>query len=239
LRGAFTGWRGRGRGNGKEKLLCIEFGNLGLFKRVSYVGVCRKWSDSNTTCDRTFPPNLDITQVILQDIRLNSNISLPANTTSDTNESFPSLSKAASALIITSLIWCFLIFGLIQIMPTEFYVQILPLLAFVSLSISAWVIYNYIFYNQVRVYNSGLAVSSAGNTAVVGGPGFWVFLVYLICTLVITPVTSFWLLMIILFLIICFLIFVWLCFLCCMALLAFAGTGETETERRRRLGLEP
>jgi hypothetical protein len=190
---------------------------------VSYVGVCRKWSDSNTTCDRAFPPNLDVSMVILKDLRLTSNVSLLADTASGTHESFPTLSKAAVALIITSLIWSLLVFGLVQVMPTEFYVQILPLLVNLSLSISAWVIYNYVFYEQFN--------SPANPPVVTGGAGFWVFLVYLLCTLLITPVTTFWVLVTCLSLIIGFLILVWICIICFMAMVAcMLGGGEEEGE---------
>jgi hypothetical protein len=190
---------------------------------VSYTGVCKKWSDSNTTCNRTFPPNLDVLTVVLQDLNLTTNVSLLADTTSGAHGSFSSLSQAASALIITSLIWSFLIFGLVQVIPTKFQVQILPLLVLLSLSISAWVIYNYIFYTQLH--------SSVETPAVIGGAGFWVFLVYVVCTLLITPVTTFWVLIACLFLIICFVILVWICFICFMAMLACVmGGGETEQE---------
>jgi hypothetical protein len=219
----------QGRRNGGEKLLYIQFGNLGLLERVSYTGVCKKWSDSNTTCNRTFPPNLDVLTVVLQDLNLPINATLLADTTYGARGSFSSLSQAASALIITSILWTVLIFGLVQALPTKFQVQILPLVVFLTMSISAWVIYNSIFYTQLH--------SSAQTPAVVGGAGFWVFLVYVVCTLLITPVTSFWVLIACLFLIVCFFIFLWLCFICFMIMLAcFLGGGETEQERREREG---
>jgi hypothetical protein len=180
--------------------------------------------------------------VILQDLRLTINASLLTNAASGIQESFPALSKAASALIITSLIWTTLIFGLIQVMPTKFIVQIIPLLVLLSLSIFAWVIYNYIFYKQFAIYQSELANSSAGNPAVVGGAGFWVFLVYVLCTILITPVTSFWFLVTCLFLVICFIILMWICFMCMLAMVACilggggGGGTETEMERIQRLG---
>jgi len=100
--------------------------------------------------------------VILQDLRLTPNASLLTDAASGIQRSLPALSKAASAPIITSIIWSTLIFGLIQVMPTKFIVQILPLVVLLCLSISAWVIYNYISYKQFAIYHSELAGSSAG-----------------------------------------------------------------------------
>jgi len=119
-------------------------------------------------------------------------------------------------------------------MPTKFIVQILPLVVLLCLSISAWVIYNYIFYKQFAIYHSELAGSSAGISAVIGGAGFWVFLVYVLGTIPITPITSFWFLATCLFLVICFIVMMWIYFMCMLAMVACilgGGREETETEK--------
>jgi hypothetical protein len=134
--------------------------------------------------------------------------------------------------MVTSLIWAVVVLALVQVMPTNLLVHIIPILILLVLSFSSWGIYQYVFYKQVAVYNPGLAVSSAGSSPLTVGAGFWVFSVYIICTLLVTPVTAFWTLVACMILLICALIFLYLCwtaFKIMMICLAAAGSGQQST----------
>lgn len=117
-------------------------------------------------------------------------------------------------------------------MPTKLSAHIIPLLVLLTLSFSAWGVYNYVFFKQVVLYKSELEASSATTPAVVVGPGFWVFSAYVVCTLLMTPVTAFWTLVAALVIITCVIIFLWICwicFKCALVCLAAMGT-RTQTQ---------
>jgi hypothetical protein len=137
--------------------------------------------------------------------------------------------KAASALIITSLIWSVLILVLIQALPTHFVYQIIPLMLMLALSLSAWAVYNEIFFTQAAYYSVDLKVLLRENNAIVLGAGFWVFIVYAFCTLFITPITAFWSVVCFLTLVTLVLVFIWLTWICIMASIRAAGHTTTTT----------
>jgi hypothetical protein len=210
-----------------EESFSFEIQKFWLIQMLLYKGVCRKWSDTNTTCDRTFPPNFDIPQVILQDLNYTSNGSLTAAIESVTNNSFSTWSKAASALIVTSLIWTVLVFVLVQFSPTGFHIQHIPLVILITLSLSSWSLYTNIFVKSLELFSSLAVDPTAG---VLPGTGYWLFIAYVLCTLMVTPITAFWTLIVVLFLLYCLFIALWvsfavlgIVFACC------AGGGDTTT----------
>jgi hypothetical protein len=191
-----------------------------------HLGVCRKWSDTNTTCNRTFPPDFDIPQVILQDLNNTSNGSLTAAIESVTNNSFSTWSKAASALIVTSLIWTVLVFGLVQFSPTGFHIQLVPLVILITLSLSSWSLYTNIFVKSLDLFSSLAVDPTAG---ILPGTGYWLFIAYVFCTLMVTPITAFWTLIVVLFLLYCLYIALWVSFAVFAIVLACCGGGGDTT----------
>lgn len=209
--------------------ICTRSSGIFAYSNM-YLGVCRKWSDSNTTCNRTFPPSLDIPLAILQDLRNTSNTStLTADLISGHRKAYSVPAKAASALIITSLIWSVLILALIQALPTHFVYQIIPLMLMLALSLSAWAVYNEIFFTQAAYYSVDLKVLLRENNAIVLGAGFWVFIAYAFCTLFITPITAFWSVVCFLTLVTITLVLIWLTWICIMASIRAAGHTTTTT----------
>jgi hypothetical protein len=212
-----------------EETNLIEEAQKTFAYSILNLGVCKKWSDSNTTCNRTFPPSLDIPLAILQDLKNSTNTShLATGLVSGHRKDYSAPAKAASALMVTAVIWIVIIISLVQIVPTNFIVQIIPLLIMLALALSAWAVYNEIFFTQAAYYSVDLKVSLQEN-AIVLGPGFWVFIAYAICTLFITPITAFWSVVCFLTVGAIFLVLVWLFFVCLLAMCAAAGRTTTTT----------
>lgn len=96
-----------------------------------------------------------------------------------------------------------------------------------ALALSAWAVYNEIFFTQAAYYSVNLKVMLRQDNAIVLGAGFWVFIAYAICTLLITPITAFWSVVCFLTLVTIAFVLAWLFFVCLLAMIGSAGGGKS------------
>ncbi|KAK3934970.1 hypothetical protein QBC46DRAFT_453816 [Diplogelasinospora grovesii] len=179
----------------------LSHANLTLLPQTYYFGVSGVCRDSNVTglvCTRSFPVTYSIPEVIFSDlVSFNNNITLPANFTMDTQQDvINSMSRATAALLVTSMAWAFLTTILVISAPGSLAAQAVPLIILAVVTLGAWLNGNVAFLQQDILFNMSGTDATAGPGGDEGGlllgPGFGIFIGYLVSILALTPMLAFW-----------------------------------------------
>ncbi|KAJ9144580.1 hypothetical protein NKR23_g5798 [Pleurostoma richardsiae] len=168
---------------------------LSLLPETYYFGIsglCRDSPATGLICQHSFPPPSNIPLTIFSDLTsATSNITLPANFTAATHSStLSSMTTAASALLVVSMVWTFATAVLVLLFPTSFVAHAVPLFVLAIVAVSAWLTGNAAFLKQGVAYN--MTGAGAGGSALKVGPGFGIWVGFLVCCLALTPVMAFW-----------------------------------------------
>ncbi|KAE8442900.1 hypothetical protein EG329_002572 [Mollisiaceae sp. DMI_Dod_QoI] len=190
-----------------------------------FSGCCRVYANGSKHCIKAFPQSLDILTTILTDINALSNssdtidaVSLRGPNFASMQSSYISTSKAYTAVITTAFVWTIIATIFINIFASKSLYHLYFTIPGVILAVGSTAVFTWCIVIQLGAYEL-----SENYAAISFGPGAFLLWVWMICVMLLTPLTAMISIIVVLAL---FLVMLWIAFLCAICVLAMAaGAG--------------
>lgn len=198
------------------------------------VGCCRIYTNNSKSCTKSFPQSPDILTTVVSDVNSIANNSinpvdlLNSNFTS-MQKSYATTSTVYTALITTSVAWAFLSAIFILLVPQKSALHLIASIPGVLIAAGGTAYFTWCIAIQLTTYQLG----SSYGTAISFGPGAYILWAWMICIMLLTPLTAMISTLVVLAIV---LIVVWIafivviCFLGCLCGAGGAGGGNGQQD---------
>jgi hypothetical protein len=205
--------------------------NVVQFIANSVAGCCRIYTNASKICRKSFPQNPDILVIVVDDINrlvvlnsstdLDSLVSIPF---SPTHKAYITTSKVYTGLIISGVVWALISSIFISVFASKNLHHLLftipgAIVAAGGTAIFTWCIVEQIFHYQLNSASSAISF----------GPGSFILWTWMVCVLLLTPLTAMISIIVVLAL---FFIVLWIVFACIVCVLSCVGSGENQKNQK-------